>query len=179
MMGKRHAKIPGIEWKQVDVRNMDVFADESIDVAVDKGTLDAMVYGSGWDVLDEVKSNTNSYMRELYRVLKDDGLFLYITYRPAHFIRPLLNPGGRLWELEMQVLESNKGTFPYYGYVARKRMAMAMAVDSQDTPAVDAEDNKDAPPTNGDLEEERGSDQAQASDTSSEVDPDNLGSLFS
>lgn len=124
-MSERHQKIPGIEWKQADVRNMDLLADRSVDVAFDKGTLDAMIYGSGWNPPEEVKDNTGRYMREVYRVLKDNGAFLYITFRPAHFIRPLLNPAGSLWEMDMQVLESDKGSFPYYGYFLKKKIGTA------------------------------------------------------
>ncbi|ROW08705.1 hypothetical protein VPNG_06375 [Cytospora leucostoma] len=121
LMSERHSSIPGIEWKQADVRNLDHLTDGSVNVAFDKGTLDAMIYGSGWNPPDEVRDNTSKYMREVHRVLKDDGAFLYITFRPPHFIRPLLNPADSLWELEMQTLESDKGTFPYYGYVLRKK----------------------------------------------------------
>lgn len=121
MMTKRHAEIPGIEWKQADVRDLKILADESIDVALDKSTLDAMIYGSIWNPPDEVKINTGRYMREVHRVLKNDGMFLYITFRQAHLIRPLLNPDGRLWDMKMQILQSEEGTFPYYGYVIRKK----------------------------------------------------------
>lgn len=121
LMSERHSAIPGIEWKQADVRNLNHLTDGSVDVAFDKGTLDAMIYGSGWNPPDEVRDNTSKYMSEVHRVLKDDGGFLYITFRPPHFIRPLLNPADSLWELEMQTLESDKGTFPYYGYVLRKK----------------------------------------------------------
>ena len=51
-------------------------------------------------------------------MLKDDGIFLYVTFRQPHFMKPLLNPDG-LWDLEMQVL-AEQGTFDYYGFVIRK-----------------------------------------------------------
>jgi hypothetical protein len=55
---------------------------------------------------------------KVHRVMKDDGAFLYITFRQPHFMKPLLNPDG-LWDLDMQVL-GGVGTFDYYGYVIRK-----------------------------------------------------------
>ncbi|KAK3392877.1 hypothetical protein B0H63DRAFT_498363 [Podospora didyma] len=86
MMSERHWKIAGIQWK-------------SIDVAFDKGTLDAMIHGSPWNPPDDVKENTSKYLQEIHRVLKDDGVFLYITFRQLHFMRPLLNaPGGGMLE---------------------------------------------------------------------------------
>jgi len=39
--------------------------DSSIDVAIDKGTLDAMISGSLWDPPDVVKTNTRLYIDEV------------------------------------------------------------------------------------------------------------------
>ena len=65
IMSKRHADVEGINWKQVDVRRMDQIPSESIDVAFDKGTLDAMIHGSPWDPPDDVLDNTGKYVREV------------------------------------------------------------------------------------------------------------------
>jgi hypothetical protein len=64
-MSKHYAKTEGIEWKQMDVRKMEEIPSYSIDVTFDKGTLDAMIYGSEWDPPDEVCENTGQYMREV------------------------------------------------------------------------------------------------------------------
>ena len=56
---------PEIGWKQADVRNLDFVPDGSTDVAFDKGTLDAMIYGSPWDPPDEVRENTSRYIDEV------------------------------------------------------------------------------------------------------------------
>lgn len=173
MMTKRHSKIPGIQWKVADVRDLDMLSDQSINVALDKGTLDAMIHGSGWNPPDEVKDNTTRYMREVYRILKEDGIFLYITFRQAQFIRPLLNPDG-LWHMTMHVLQSEEGTFPYYGYVIRKS-----APHSEDASPLEPEG---AAPTSVELEGtqlESGTVRSEDSRESSPVDPDNLGALFS
>ncbi|CEF86947.1 hypothetical protein FGSG_11344 [Fusarium graminearum PH-1] len=118
LMTERHKDIPGIEWQRVDVRDMPTVTTGSIDVAFDKGTLDAMIYGSPWSPPDEVKENTSKYLKEVYRALKDDGVFLYITFRQPHFMKLLLNPDN-IWDMEMEVL-GDGGTFDYYGYVIRK-----------------------------------------------------------
>lgn len=55
----------GIEWKCADVRNMDMVQSESVDVAFDKGTLDAMIYGSPWSPPDDVLENTGRYINEV------------------------------------------------------------------------------------------------------------------
>ena len=64
-MSKRHRDIGGITWKHADVRQMDQIPSESVDVAFDKGTLDAMIYGSAWDPPDEVLDSTGRYVREV------------------------------------------------------------------------------------------------------------------
>lgn len=41
------------------------FPDASFDMAIDKATLDAMLYGSLWDPSDEVKENVKAYVDEV------------------------------------------------------------------------------------------------------------------
>lgn len=65
LMRDRHAATPGIEWRLLDVRAMDGLADASVDVAFDKGTLDAMIHGSPWSPPQEVRDNTGAYLREV------------------------------------------------------------------------------------------------------------------
>lgn len=64
-MSKRHAAFKGIEWRKEDVRDMDTIDTGSIDVAFDKGTLDAMIHGSPWFPPDDVLDNVSRYMREV------------------------------------------------------------------------------------------------------------------
>jgi hypothetical protein len=48
----------------MDVRDMS-FKSASFDIAIDKATLDAMLYGSLWDPEDEVKKNVKAYVDEV------------------------------------------------------------------------------------------------------------------
>lgn len=64
------AAAPGVQWVQADVRKLDQLADRSIDVAFDKGTLDAMIYGSPWDPPDEVRRSASLYMSEVRRLIR-------------------------------------------------------------------------------------------------------------
>jgi len=118
-MTERHKDKPGIDWRCLDVRNMAELADKSIGVAFDKGTLDAMIHGSPWSPPDDVRENTSKYMGEVHRLLSDDGVFLYVTFRQPHFMRILLNEQG-LWDLDLQILGANDGGLEYYGWVIRK-----------------------------------------------------------
>lgn len=116
LMQKRAAK--GITWIRGDVREMREVATQSIDVAFDKGTLDAMIYGSPWSPPDQVKANTARYMDEVARVLKPDGIFLYVTFRQPHFVKPLLNQRS-LWDMRLEVLGGSEGGFEYFGFVLK------------------------------------------------------------
>ena len=56
----------------------------------------------------------------MHRVLKASGVFMYITYRQPHFIRPLLGH-GQLWNYEMQPLGEGEGSLDYFAFLLKKR----------------------------------------------------------
>ena len=68
------SKHPYLDWRVDDVRHLHV-DDSSIDIAIDKGTLDAMLYGSPWDPPDEVLENVRQYVNEVARVLRPSGTY--------------------------------------------------------------------------------------------------------
>jgi len=74
LMTARHADKPQVEWKVGDVRDMVDIDTKSIDVAFDKGTLDAMIYGSPWSPPDEVLENSARYMKEVSLFWGDEGV---------------------------------------------------------------------------------------------------------
>jgi hypothetical protein len=53
-------------WLVMDVRDLQI-PDSSVDVAIDKGTLDAMIHGSLWDPPADVQSNVGKYVNEVHR----------------------------------------------------------------------------------------------------------------
>ncbi|TKA79859.1 hypothetical protein B0A49_01567 [Cryomyces minteri] len=115
------AKHPEMKWVVMDVRKL-AFEDGSYDVAIDKATLDAMLYGSLWDPPDEVKANIKAYVDEIARVLRPGGKWLYITWRQPHFIKPLLQRPD-VWTLEVETLADEPGgggMLEYFGFVMTK-----------------------------------------------------------
>lgn len=64
LMKDKHAE-HGITWRCMDVRDMQGVEDASVDVAFDKGTLDAMIHGSPWNPPQDVRDNTSAYLREV------------------------------------------------------------------------------------------------------------------
>jgi EEF1A lysine methyltransferase 4 len=135
VISQMRSQHPESRWRVMDVRDMrkaidsngssqneEGFADSSFDIAIDKATLDAMLYGSLWDPSDEVRDNVKRYVDEVARVLKPGGVWLYITWRQPHFIRPLLTRES-VWTLECETLAEEPGgggMFEYVGFVMRK-----------------------------------------------------------
>jgi len=58
-------------------------------------------------------------MRQVSRVLKDDGVFIYVTFRQPHFIKPLVN-ADNLWDLETEVLREGETSFDYHAFIMSK-----------------------------------------------------------
>lgn len=106
-------------WKIMDVRQMDGFSDNSFDVAIDKATMDSMIHGSMWDPPADVRENIARYLGEVSRVLVPGGLFLYITYRQQHFMKPLL--AREDWALSVENLNDQEGgVLQYFAYIMKK-----------------------------------------------------------
>lgn len=51
-------------WRVMDIRKMEI-EDKTVDVAIDKATLDAMIHGSLWDPPDDVRENVGKYVDEV------------------------------------------------------------------------------------------------------------------
>jgi hypothetical protein len=57
---------------------------------------------------------------KVFRVLRYDGVFLYITFRQPHFMRPILNRDD-IWDLQMEFLSDDKSSFDYHGFILKKK----------------------------------------------------------
>jgi len=116
-MSSRHStKRPNMEWHEGDVRQL-TFDAESFDVAIDKGTMDAMMTSKGdvWDPPQQVIEDCTKEVDEAIRVLKPSGMFLYLTFGQPHFRRRFLTRDGT----SLQIRELGD-MFHYYLYVVRK-----------------------------------------------------------
>lgn len=65
-MSEKYKGLEGEEmkWEVMDVRDIKL-GDGSVDVAIDKGTLDAMYHGSLWDPPEDVRENVGRYVTEV------------------------------------------------------------------------------------------------------------------
>ena len=78
----------------MDVRNLGI-PDASIDVAIDKGTLDAMIHGSPLDPPDDVQRNMGSYVGEVSTSFLREGFeFCVGTFLPLVLTYACLQWGG-------------------------------------------------------------------------------------
>ncbi|KAK0467185.1 S-adenosyl-L-methionine-dependent methyltransferase [Desarmillaria tabescens] len=116
-MQKRHGVDRSeMEWRVMDVRELE-FGDDHFDVAIDKGTMDAMMTAKGdvWDPPEQVVSDCTKEVDEVIRVLrKSTGLFLYLTFGQPHFRRRFLTRP----ETSLQIKELGEA-FHYYLYIVR------------------------------------------------------------
>lgn len=82
-MQARHAdQLAQVAWQVGDVRDMSSIESATVDVAFDKGTLDAMIYGSPWSPPDEVMENSGRYLDEVSSLFFFSLLFLSLCPYP-------------------------------------------------------------------------------------------------
>ncbi|KAH9893400.1 S-adenosyl-L-methionine-dependent methyltransferase [Cubamyces lactineus] len=115
-MRHKHAQSrPEMEWHEMDIRDLK-FEDDSFDVAIDKGTMDAMMTAKAdvWDPPEEVVQNCNREVDEVLRVLRKGGIFIYLTFGQPHFRRRYLDRPGTTFEIR-KLGEA----FHYYLYIVR------------------------------------------------------------
>ncbi|KAI0769193.1 S-adenosyl-L-methionine-dependent methyltransferase [Irpex lacteus] len=117
-MQKKHEQVrPEMQWHEMDVRAM-AFESESFNVAIDKGTMDAMMTAKAdvWDPPEEVVQNCTREVDEVLRLLRPGGVFIYLTFGQPHFRRRYLTREGTTLEIR-QLGEA----FHYYLYILRKQ----------------------------------------------------------
>lgn len=73
MSARAYSRGYDLKYLEMDARNLN-FKDESIDVVLDKGTIDALMCG------DDSSENCDQLAREAYRVLKPGGTMICISY---------------------------------------------------------------------------------------------------
>lgn len=123
-MSKRHDEqglSSAIRWEHMDIRDMEGLADSSVHVAFDKATLDTLVHGNSWSPTEETLARTVPYLREVSRVLRPDGVFLCVSFRQPHFVKPLLECEGTDWDVEIETLPTPQGSLGYYAFVCKPR----------------------------------------------------------
>ncbi|KAL0676359.1 hypothetical protein Bca4012_004340 [Brassica carinata] len=84
----------------MDVRDMKVFGDASFDAVIDKGTLDYILCGSN------SRQHSTQMLEEVWRVLKDKGVYILITYGAPDY-RLRLFKDSRSWTTKLHVIDKS------------------------------------------------------------------------
>ncbi|CAM8905660.1 unnamed protein product [Rhodiola kirilowii] len=87
-----------LKYMHMDVRDMNAFQSGSFDAVCDKGTLDSILCGTN------SRENAAKILHEVERVLKDNGIYLLITYgSPTYRLRLLKESCA--WTIKLHVIE--------------------------------------------------------------------------
>ncbi|KAI8141340.1 S-adenosyl-L-methionine-dependent methyltransferase [Fennellomyces sp. T-0311] len=115
-MRTRCADMPEMKWLEMDIRDLQ-FPDESFDVVIDKGTMDALMCDRGdvWDPSEELIAEVKGEVDEVVRVTKVGGVFLYITFGQPHFRKRHLQRD--CWDIKVKTMGD---AFHYFFYTMRK-----------------------------------------------------------
>ncbi|KAK9896533.1 S-adenosyl-L-methionine-dependent methyltransferase, partial [Cystobasidium minutum MCA 4210] len=108
---------PRMTWLEGDIRDLPLES-AAFDVAIDKGTMDAMMTAKGdvWDPPEQVISDCNKEIDEVLRILKPGGVFLYITFGQPHFRKRYMTRDNTT----LTVTELRTQGFSYFLYVMYK-----------------------------------------------------------
>eukprot|EP01095_Lingulamoeba_sp_RSL-Kostka_P004107 TRINITY_DN1519_c0_g1_i1.p2 TRINITY_DN1519_c0_g1~~TRINITY_DN1519_c0_g1_i1.p2 ORF type:complete len:239 (+),score=54.09 TRINITY_DN1519_c0_g1_i1:682-1398(+) len=117
-MKKVHEDMPEMLWLTMNALDLK-FDDNSFDVVLDKGTLDALLASQNdvWVIDNELGFTIHQYLSEILRVLKPNQPYIYITFGQPHFRTPLLTREQYNWTLETLTIGSS---FHYFIYILTK-----------------------------------------------------------
>lgn len=97
-MQKKYCNRPQLTYMKMDVRDMSAFPTGSFDAVIDKGTLDSLLCGN------DSRLNAGKMLDEIWRVLKDKGVYILITYGAPIYRLHLLRD-SRLWTIKLHVID--------------------------------------------------------------------------
>ncbi|GLT60244.1 hypothetical protein SLA2020_330170 [Shorea laevis] len=97
-MQNKYQSRPQLKYVEMDVRDMGAFEAGSFDAVIDKGTLDSILCGNN------CRENATRMLEEVGRVLKDNGVYILITYGAPSYRLPLLKESS-LWSIKLHVIE--------------------------------------------------------------------------
>ncbi|XP_067851251.1 EEF1A lysine methyltransferase 4 [Heptranchias perlo] len=117
-MATKYASCSGMEWKVMDAKALE-FENESFNVVLEKGTIDAMMVDEKdpWNVSQETTEIIDQVLKEVSRILRKGGRFISITFAQPHFRKQLYARRDYRWSITHQIYESG---FHYNFYTMTK-----------------------------------------------------------
>ncbi len=103
---------PELRWEVADIFHLDQhFAAGHFDVAIDKGTLDALLTRphDPWNPPAELQAEMAVYMDQVWRCLRVGGMLLHITFAQPHFRKRFLELDGAFRVVTKVLLPPNEG----------------------------------------------------------------------
>ncbi|XP_038719294.1 EEF1A lysine methyltransferase 4 isoform X2 [Tripterygium wilfordii] len=97
-MQKKYPNRPQLKYIRMDARDMSSFQTGSFHAVVDKGTLDSILCGNN------SRQNAKQMLDEVWRVLKDKGVYILITYGSPTYRLSLLRESC-LWRVKLHVID--------------------------------------------------------------------------
>ena len=115
-MKERNKGKEGLIYKEMDVRNMKDFKDETFDLVIDKSTIDAILCG------ENSFTNVALMTKEISRILKTGGIYFIISYgRPEY---RLFHLERKHLAFDVKVIEINskkeKEISTHFAYICKK-----------------------------------------------------------
>ncbi|KAL3617155.1 hypothetical protein CASFOL_038902 [Castilleja foliolosa] len=96
-MRMKYLNCPQLKYMVMDVRDMSAFGTRSFAAVIDKGTLDSLLCGHN------SHHNAAKMLEEVWRVLKDKGVYILITYgSPAYRLTILKDQN---WTIKLHVID--------------------------------------------------------------------------
>ena len=111
----------GMKWEVFDILEQFPHPDNSFDLAIDKGTLDALIIDEAdhWEIEDEVYEKSAKYFRNVFNCLKPGGTFIQITFGQPHFRQRLFEKCGLDWSINVRTIMPDH-SFHFYCYECTK-----------------------------------------------------------
>ena len=109
MIQKHGVARPTMQWVVGDMTAMDGFGNESFDVVLDKGALDALMSEN----TPEVTMKAIAMLDEITRVLSSKGVYLCVTLMESYICQTLLtyfsHPDREgMWSITIEVIQNNQ-----------------------------------------------------------------------
>ena len=125
LMSKKYKECAKMKWLEMNMLQLK-FENETFDVVIEKGTLDAVLVEEKdpWYISDKGFDLIQAALDETSRVLKRGGRFISITFAQPHFRKQLYCRSRYDWNYEMVPVKS-ENSFEYFVYIMTKNAPLS------------------------------------------------------
>uniref|UniRef100_A0A914EL97 Methyltransferase type 11 domain-containing protein n=1 Tax=Acrobeloides nanus TaxID=290746 RepID=A0A914EL97_9BILA len=119
LIAKASKEHPEMKWVCDDMRSLDNIPSQSIDVVIEKASIEAMLSNekSQWTLSEKGENDLCSTYQAIHRVLKPNGRFISISFTQPYFKVPYLVKEPYRWDCKVETFGES---FHYFCYKMRK-----------------------------------------------------------